>query len=74
MEPLHDHLAGVTAPTLVIAGALDAIGRPRAELVASGIPGARLEIVDGAGHTPHLERPRVFRRLVTAFLQEVPAA
>jgi 2-succinyl-6-hydroxy-2,4-cyclohexadiene-1-carboxylate synthase len=74
MEPLHDRLAAVTAPTLVIAGALDAIGRPRAERVARGIPGARLEIVQDAGHAPHLERPRVFRRLVTAFLQEVPAA
>lgn len=74
MEPLHDHLAGITAPTLVIAGAQDAIGRPRAERVARGIPGARLELIDGAGHTPHLERGSVFRRLVTAFLQEVPAA
>ncbi len=74
MEPLHDHLAGITAPTLVIAGAFDAIGRPRAERVARGIPGARLELIDNAGHTPHLERDRVFRRLVTAFLQEVPAA
>jgi 2-succinyl-6-hydroxy-2,4-cyclohexadiene-1-carboxylate synthase len=74
MEPLHDHLAGITAPTLVIAGALDAIGRPRAERVARGIPDARLMLVDGAGHTPHLERSSVFRRLVTAFLQEVPAA
>lgn len=74
MEPLHDHLAGITAPTLVIAGALDVIGRPRAERVARGIPGARLVLIDGAGHTPHLERASVFRRLVTAFLQEVPAA
>lgn len=74
MEPLHDRLAGVTAPTLVITGALDAVGRPRAEAVARGIPGARLALVEGAGHTPHLERSSVFRRLVTAFLQEVPAA
>jgi 2-succinyl-6-hydroxy-2,4-cyclohexadiene-1-carboxylate synthase len=74
MAPLHDRLAGITAPTLVIAGVLDTIGRPRAEVVAAGIPGARLELLDGAGHTPHLERSSVFRRLVTAFLQEVPAA
>lgn len=74
MEPLHARLASVTAPTLVIAGADDATGRPRAEAVAAGIPGARLAVVDGAGHTPHLERPRAFRRLVLDFLQEVPAA
>jgi 2-succinyl-6-hydroxy-2,4-cyclohexadiene-1-carboxylate synthase len=74
MEPLFDRLATVGAPTLVIAGALDDRGRPRAEQVARGIPGARLEIIDNAGHTPHEEQPRAFRRLVLDFLQEVPAA
>ncbi len=74
MEPLHDRLAAVRAPTLVIAGALDAVGRPRAELVAAGIPGARLALLEGVGHTPHLEAPAAFRRLVVDFLQEVPAA
>ena len=44
----------------------------RAERVATAIPGARLAIVDGAGHTPHDERPEAFRRLVRAFLEEEP--
>jgi 2-succinyl-6-hydroxy-2,4-cyclohexadiene-1-carboxylate synthase len=74
MEPLHDHLAHVRAPTLVIGGSLDTVGRPRAELVAHGIPGARLELIDNAGHTPHLEAPAAFRRLVVDFLQEDLAA
>jgi 2-succinyl-6-hydroxy-2,4-cyclohexadiene-1-carboxylate synthase len=74
MEPLHDRLVGITAPTLVIAGALDDRGRPRAEQVAHGIPGARLAIVDRAGHVPHDEQPAAFRRLALDFLQEVPAA
>lgn len=74
MEPLHAYLATVTAPTLVIGGSLDTVGCPRAEAVARGIPGARLELLAGIGHTPHLEAPAAFRRLVTAFLQEVPAA
>ena len=74
MEPLHDRLADVRTPTLVITGSLDPIGLARAESVAAGIPGARLETVPGAGHTPHLETPRVFRHLVTAFLQEETAA
>jgi 2-succinyl-6-hydroxy-2,4-cyclohexadiene-1-carboxylate synthase len=69
MQPLHDRLAEVLRPTLVIAGALDP-ARPRAEMVADGIPGARLVTVDGAGHTPHLERPDAFLRLVIDFLQE----
>lgn len=74
MEPLFDRLAAIGAPTLVIAGALDDRGRLRAEQVAHGIPRARLAVIDNAGHTPHEEQPRVFRRLATEFLQEVPAA
>ena len=74
MEPLGDLLGAVTAPTLVIGGVLDPVGRTRAEEVAAGIPGARLELLDDVGHTPHLEAPSAFRRLVLDFLQEVPAA
>jgi 2-succinyl-6-hydroxy-2,4-cyclohexadiene-1-carboxylate synthase len=70
MEPLVDHLGEVRVPTLVIAGALDDRARPPAESIAAGIPGARLAIVDGSGHTPHDERPARFRRLALDFLQE----
>ena len=70
MEPLHERLAGIVAPTLVVTGAQDAIGRPRAEAVAAAIPHACLAVIDGAGHTPHLERPTAFRRLAVEFLQE----
>ncbi len=73
MTPLHDRLAAVTAPTLAIAGSLDP-ARPRAEQVAAGIPAARLAVIDGTGHTPHLERPAAFRRLALEFLQEDAAA
>jgi 2-succinyl-6-hydroxy-2,4-cyclohexadiene-1-carboxylate synthase len=74
MEPVFDRLPAVSTPTLVITGGLDDRGRPRAEQVAAGIPRARLAVVDGAGHAPHLEVPETFRRLVLDFLQEAPAA
>jgi len=74
MDPLRDRLPGITAPTLVIAGALDPAGCARATDIAARIPGARLAIVEGAGHTPHLETPRIFRTLATDFLEEDPAA
>jgi 2-succinyl-6-hydroxy-2,4-cyclohexadiene-1-carboxylate synthase len=74
MEPLHEAVPGVSAPTLIIAGALDPTGRARAQDIAACIPGARLAIVEGAGHTPHLETPRTFRTLVTDFLEEDLAA
>jgi 2-succinyl-6-hydroxy-2,4-cyclohexadiene-1-carboxylate synthase len=70
MEPLVDRLGEVRAATLVISGALDLRARPRAEAVAARIPGARLAILDGSGHTPHDERPARFRRLALDFLQE----
>jgi 2-succinyl-6-hydroxy-2,4-cyclohexadiene-1-carboxylate synthase len=70
MAPLHDRLAGIHAPTLVIAGALDPAGRERAEVVAAGIPGSRLVLIAGAGHTPHLETPTAFRSLALEALLE----
>ena len=74
MEPLHARIGAIRAPTLVIAGALDPAGRVRAGVVAAGVPGARLVVLDDAGHTPHEERPLRFRRLALDFLQEDPAA
>jgi 2-succinyl-6-hydroxy-2,4-cyclohexadiene-1-carboxylate synthase len=70
MTPLYDRLAGIRTPTLVIAGALDPVGRARAEAVATGIPGARLETIARAGHAAHLETPGIFRSLALAFLKE----
>jgi pimeloyl-ACP methyl ester carboxylesterase len=74
MEPLGDRLPGIVAPTLVIAGALDPAGRDRATDIAARIPGARLAIIEGAGHTPHLESPRRFRAVAADFLEEDTAA
>ncbi len=72
MEPLHDRLPAIVAPTLVVAGA-DDLARPRAEEVVAAIPGARLVLVPGAGHAPHLERPDRFHALVFDFLMETAA-
>ncbi len=72
MEPLEQRLGEVRAPTLVIAGADDP-ARVRAEEVAAAIAGARLALVPGAGHAPHLERPDRFHALVLDFLTEAAA-
>lgn len=68
MEPLHGRLGEVRAPTLVVAGRLDEAGTERAVAVAGAVRDARLEVVEGAGHTPHLEQPAAFRRIVVSFL------
>jgi 2-succinyl-6-hydroxy-2,4-cyclohexadiene-1-carboxylate synthase len=72
MEPLHDRLPAIVAPTLVIAGAQDPV-LAHAEEVAAAIPGARLALVAGAGHAPHLERPDRFHALLFDFLTETAA-
>ena len=73
MEPLHDRLGQVSSPTLVVVGRDDP-ARDRAEAVAAGIPGARLAVIDGAGHAPHLEAPAAFNRLVLDFVSEEDVA
>ena len=73
MEPLQGRLREIASPTLVIVGADDPV-RDRATAVAAGIPGARLVVIDSAGHAPHLGAPAAFRRLVLDFVWEDHAA
>ncbi len=74
MTPLHDRLGAIAVPTLVVAGARDGVGLERARAVAAGMPDARLGVIDGSGHTPHLERPDRFMRLVDEALPDTAAA
>jgi 3-oxoadipate enol-lactonase len=54
---LRPGLAGIVAPTLVIAGEQDPATPPEhARTIAAGIPGARLEILDPAAHLCNVER------------------
>ncbi len=56
--PFDDLLAGLTCPTLVMTGELDAWAPPsQHETIASKIAGAELVIVPGAGHMLPLEAP-----------------
>lgn len=72
--PCHDlgpRLREVRCPTVVIAGRDDPLCTLRAsEQLAKGIPGARLEVLDG-GHFLWYERPEAFRAALTRFLEEV---
>lgn len=67
---LWESLPGMQLPTLLIVGALDSKFRRINAAMYSAIPGARLEIVDGAGHNSHLEKPRTFASLLAAHLAE----
>jgi pimeloyl-ACP methyl ester carboxylesterase len=58
-------LRSITAPTLVIWGSDDKVAPLRTgEVVAGVIPGARLVVIPGAGHEPHLEKPQRFNAIV----------
>ena len=68
-EPLWDRLGRLAMPVLVVAGELDtrycALARRMAEAIGAN---ADLEIVAGAGHACHLERPDAFLAAVTSWL------
>lgn len=52
-------LARIRIPTLVITGAADVVTPPaNARILAAAIPGARLHLVPGAGHSFLFQRPR----------------
>jgi 3-oxoadipate enol-lactonase len=72
---LHDRLGEIGIPTLVIASDKDGILPPAfSERIADGIPGARLEILEGVGHMTPWDVPKVFVDLVTTFAAEVTAS
>jgi len=67
--PLWSRLATMAAPTLLIAGELDAKFVALNERLAATIPGARLRLMADAGHTVHLEQPEAFVAEVIGFLE-----
>jgi proline iminopeptidase len=72
-----DRLADIRVPTLVLAGHDDFLFPPESQaLLAAGIPGARLRIVERAGHNPQSERPTETIAAVREFLASAaePAA
>jgi 3-oxoadipate enol-lactonase len=67
---LRGDLGRIRAPTLVIAGAEDPATPPEhGELIASLVPGARLEVLEHAAHLANVERPEAFTRLLLDFLE-----
>jgi len=66
---LSKRLYRVKAPTLLVWGAQDKLVDPAyGEAFAAAIAGARLEVIDGAGHLPNLEQPEQTIGLLTEFL------
>jgi len=68
---VEDRLPEVRMPTLLIWGGHDHIfPASHAQSAKNRIPNARLEVFGDSGHTPQMEEPERFNRLVLDFLQE----
>jgi 3-oxoadipate enol-lactonase len=67
-----DRLGKITAPTLVITGDADRLIPPaNSDILAKGIPGAKLVKIPGGSHGFNFETPEVFNRAVLEFLAGV---
>jgi 4,5:9,10-diseco-3-hydroxy-5,9,17-trioxoandrosta-1(10),2-diene-4-oate hydrolase len=67
---VEDRLPELRMPTLLIWGGHDHIfPASHAQAAVRRIPNARLEVFDDSGHTPQMEEPDRFNRLVLDFLQ-----
>ena len=66
---LSRRLPEIRCPTLFVHGTADELIPARASERAAGlVPGARLALIEGAGHLPMRERPEAFHEAVGAFL------
>ncbi|MBV9120300.1 MAG: alpha/beta hydrolase [Chloroflexi bacterium] len=66
---LQNWLHRIDIPTLIVWGAHDGVAqRGVGEAYAARIPGARLQLMEGSAHMPHLEQPEEFVRLAGEFL------
>jgi pimeloyl-ACP methyl ester carboxylesterase len=68
---LRHRLHRIDIPTLLLWGASDRFVTPGYYGVAyqKAIPGAKLEMIDGAGHLPHIEQPEACVERVRAFIE-----
>lgn len=64
-----DRLGEIETPTLVLAGRHDFLFPPEHQAaLAAGIPNARLEIIERAGHNPQMEQPAEVIEAVRRFV------
>ena len=66
-----DGLARIAVPTIIIVGDQDQPFLAPCEYMAKKIPGARLEVIRGAGHSSNLDQPEAFNRVLLDFLDSL---
>ena len=69
----REQVAAMMTPTLVVVGELDAPCIKPSRFLAETIPGARLEVLAGTGHSVNVEEPTMINRLVADFVDAAEA-
>ena len=68
-QGVYDQLDRIKAPTLIIVGDQDVATKPaKAERMCARIPGSKLVIIPGAGHTSSVEEPEAVNAAIKDFL------
>jgi 2-succinyl-6-hydroxy-2,4-cyclohexadiene-1-carboxylate synthase len=70
LAPVWGNLQTLEMPVLAIAGDRDGRYSDAARRMAREMPNARAEIVEHAGHAPHLQQPDAVARLLADFLDQ----
>lgn len=70
LPPIWDRLAGITCPTLTLAGELDRDYVAAARRIAALVPRGEARVIAGAGHAPQLEAPEEVAEALLDFLDE----
>ena len=69
---VRERLGQITVPALVIGGTADQLTPLKyAQFLAEKIPGARLAVIEGAGHMVMLEQPEQVARHIAQFLMAI---
>ncbi|MBO0951933.1 bifunctional 3-oxoadipate enol-lactonase/4-carboxymuconolactone decarboxylase PcaDC [Fibrella forsythiae] len=72
-EDLTGQIAKINVPTLCLGGTDDLATPPDlVQAMASAIPDARYELIDGAGHIPCVQMPDRVAQLILQFIHETP--
>jgi pimeloyl-ACP methyl ester carboxylesterase len=68
-KPLDQRIRDASVPLLVIFGSADQLWKDPSDAAHAydDVPGAEIQIVDGAGHSPNVEKPDQTARLILRF-------
>jgi pimeloyl-ACP methyl ester carboxylesterase len=67
---LAERLRDESVPLLVVFGSKDELVDPESAQGYRRVPGARVVVLDGVGHSPHVERPAATARLIADFIAQ----